>query len=243
MEINNILERNFSKITDEYREFALKKDKCRNCSVYKHYEQVGQSEGNAQDPTFMFIGEALGQEEAEQVRPFIGPAGQLLRAELRKYPKTFKKTNTIITNVLACRPQNNKFPEGHENKHNKDVHICTRNWLLPEIKMLRPKVIITLGNQALKYVREDWGITANRGKWKFLYTFRAWSFATYHPSYIMRSEQDGKGYVVEQFRNDIKAIAAMWHTITGDYRLAMSDEEWKRKATLDKVHALGLAGK
>lgn len=240
MDIDKILDRNFTRITDEYRSFALKKDKCQKCSIYKHYKQVGQSEGNAKDPTFMFIGEALGSDEVEQVRPFIGASGQVLRAEMRKYPKTFKKSNTIISNVLACRPLDNKFPAGD---HSLEVSTCTTNWLFREIALLRPKIIITLGNPALKYVRGDWGITANRGKWKFMHNFRAWSFATYHPSYVMRSERSDKQFVVEQFQNDIKTVAKMWHTFAGDNRLSMNNEEWKRKAAMDKVVSLGLAGK
>lgn len=239
MDIELVLERNFTRISDKYREFALKKDKCQKCSIYEHYKQVGQSEGNAVDPTFMFIGEALGKDEVVQVRPFVGAAGKLLRAEIRKYSETFKKSNTIITNVLACRPLDNKFPAGD---YSPEVKTCTTNWLFKEIKILRPKILVTLGNPALKYVRGDWGITANRGKWKFLHQFRAWSFATYHPSYVMRSEGTDKQFVVEQFQNDIKAVAKMWHTFVGDYRLSMNDEEWKRKATVDKVLSLGLAG-
>ncbi len=237
MDIEKILERNFSRITDEYRTFALAKDKCRKCPIYDHYKQVGQSEGNAKDPTFMFIGEALGKDEVKQVRPFIGAAGEVLRSELRKYPKTFKKTNTIITNVLACRPLDNKFPGGD---YSPNVATCTDNWLFKEIKLLRPKIVVTVGNPALKYVRGDWGITANRGKWKFLYVHRTWSFATYHPSYVMRSERAGDTHIVEQFKNDIKAVATMWHTMVGDDRLTMNDDEWEHKLAMEKVISLGL---
>ncbi len=239
LSFSDILKRNFSKISDEYRSFAEAKSECQKCSIYEHYKTVGMSEGNAKDPTFMFIGESAGGDEVEQVRPFIGAAGRVLRAEIRKH-KSFKKSNTIITNVLACRPLDNKFPAGD---HSHEVQICTKNWLFQEIKILKPKIVVTLGNPALKYVRGDWGITANRGKWKFLHLIRAWSFATYHPSYVMRSERSDKHFVVEQFRNDIKAVAKMWHTMAGDYRLAMNDEEWKRKSAMDAVHALGLAGK
>lgn len=240
LSFDDILKRNFSAISDEYKLFAEAKSKCQKCSVYEHYKTVGMSEGNAENPIFMFIGESLGKDEVEQVRPFIGAAGRVLRAEMRKHPKAFKKTNTIITNVLACRPLDNKFPAGD---HSHEVQTCTQNWLFQEIKILKPKILVTLGNPALKYVRGDWGITANRGKWKFLHQLRAWSFATYHPAYVMRSERTDKQFVVEQFKNDIKAVATMWHTITGDYRLSMNNEEWKRQAALDKVYSLGLAGK
>lgn len=237
MELEQIIERNFTDITEDYRAFAIAKDKCRQCDVYQHYEQVGQSEGNARNPTFMIVGEALGREEVEQVRPFVGAAGQVLRAELRKH-KAFKRTSTIITNILACRPLNNKFPGGD---NSPQVKKCTNSWLFKEIKILKPKIIITLGNPALKYVRDEWGITANRGRWKFLHQFKAWSFATYHPSYVMRCKNDGeKRFVVEQFTNDLKAVATMWHTIAGDYRLSMNDDEWKRKSRMDKMIKMGL---
>jgi len=237
--LDEILKRNFSVISDEYKIFAEEKDKCRKCSIYDHYKTVGMSEGNAKNPTFMFIGEALGKDEVEQIRPFIGKAGQVLRSEIRKHSKVFKKSNTIITNVLACRPLDNKFPGGD---NSPEVATCTKSWLFKEIKLLHPKIIITLGNPALKYVRGDWGITANRGKWKFLHKFRAWSFATYHPAYVMRSERSSNQFVVEQFQNDIRAVAKMWRTMAGDYRLSMNDEEWKRKAAMDKVVSLGLVG-
>lgn len=239
MDIEKVLERNFVQITDDYREFALLKNKCQRCAMYKHYKQVVQAEGNAKNPTFMFVGEAAGKDEIKQNRPFIGAAGKLLRAELREYPKSFKKSNTIITNILACRPLDNKFPAGD---HSPEVATCISSWLFKEIRLLQPKIIVTLGNPALKYIRGDWGITANRGKWKFLPKFRAWSFATYHPSYVIRSEGTDKQFVVDQFKNDIKVVAKMWHTITGDYRLYMNNEEWKRKVAIDKAVSLGLGG-
>ncbi|MHA2279347.1 MAG: uracil-DNA glycosylase [Promethearchaeota archaeon] len=238
MEIEKIIERNFPCISDEYRDFVLKKDKCRLCSIYEHYKQVGQSEGNAKDPTFMFVGEALGKDEVEQVRPFIGAAGQRLRAELRQYPKTFRRDSVIITNVLACRPLNNKFP----GETSLEVKRCTKNWLEQEIKLLKPKVIVTLGNPAMRHIRGDSSITANRGKWKFLYNYRAWSLATYHPSYVIRSERSGKNFVADQFASDIKTVATMWKTMVGDYRMSASAEQFKRDRALAKTIELGLAG-
>lgn len=239
MKIEEVLDRNFTKMTDEYRQFALKKDKCRKCSIYEHYKQVGQSDGSVVNPTFMFIGEALGKDEVEHVRPFVGVAGKRLRAELRKH-ETFRRDNCLISNVLSCRPKDNKFPASD---NSPEVRMCTRHWLFPEIKLVRPKIIVTLGNPALKYVQGDWGITANRGKWKFLHNLRAWGFATYHPSYVIRSENSDKQFVVDEFEYDIKTLSTMWKTMVGDYRLTMNDEDWKRKQAINKVIGLGLAGK
>ncbi len=237
MDIEKVIERNFTSISDEYRNFVEQKDKCRKCPVYKHYCQVVQSEGNALNPTFMFIGESPGKDEVEQVRPFIGMAGQRLRAELRKYPKIFRRNSVIITNVLACRPKNNEFPGGDKSP---EVKTCMSAWLLREIKLLKPKIIITLGNPALKYIRGDWGITANRGKWKFLFDYRAWSFATYHPSYVIRSQNDGKQYIVDEFEKDIEVVSKTWKTMMGDYRMNVSKDQFMRDKALNKMIDLGL---
>ncbi len=238
MKIDEVLRRNFPIISEDYRKFALDKDKCRKCSMYSHYEQVGQSEGNAKDPTFMFIGEALGEEEVKQNRPFIGRAGQRLRAELRKYPEVFRRDTVLISNVLACRPPNNKFPAGD---HSKIAETCCNLWVRREIKMLKPKVVVTLGNPALKYIRDDWGITANRGQWKFLHLYRSWSLATFHPSYVIRSENSGKKFVVDQFEADIEKIATTWRSmIDGDYRMSLSEEEWQQQLVVEELIKMGV---
>ncbi len=242
LSFDDILKRNFPIITDEYKAFAEEKSQCRKCSVYEHYKTVGMSEGNAKNPIFIFIGECPGRDEVGQVRPFIGPAGQRLRAELRKYPKVFRKDSVLLTNVLACRPLNNKFPGGDfKTETSKEVRTCTTHWLIPELKILKPKVIVTLGNPAMKYLRGDWGITANRGKWKFLPQCRAWSLPTFHPSYVIRSERSGQNHIVHQFEQDIETVVRMWKSIVGgDYRMSMSEDEWQRELALRHSVQLGL---
>jgi len=232
MKIENILNNNFTFISDPYRKFALEKDQCRRCSVYPEYEQVGQSEGNADDPTFMFIGEALGKDEVEQVRPFIGRAGQRLREELRGHPKVFNKNNCLITNTLSCRPKNNKFPKSNTGPYSlsevegaklkgctadKLVNTCADLWVRREISILRPQVVVTLGSIALQYIIGDRGITSNRGKWKFIEKYRIWALPTYHPSYVLRCEYMDS-HVVDQFSEDIAKVANTWHTVVGNDR-------------------------
>jgi DNA polymerase len=256
MDLDAILSRNFTSISDEYREFAVKKAACRKCSIYKHYKQVGQSEGNAVDPTFMLVGEALGKDETEQVRPFVGWAGQRLRRELRKHATTFTRKNTLISNVVACRPLNNVFPrdsagpyeiykqdEGTKSVLARDVvHWCAENWLRKEVALVRPKVLITLGGQALDFVRGERGITANRGTWKFLPALQVWSMATYHPSYVMRCEHDkAKEHIPHQFAEDIEKVAKTWRSVVNDDpRMEMSSAEWRREYALDKAITRGV---
>jgi len=251
MKSENILQRNFTKISPKYREFALAKDKCRQCSIYNEYKQVGQSEGNAVDPTFFFCGEALGKDEVDQVRPFIGTTGQRFRAELRKHKHIFTKKNTIISNVLSCRPKDNKFPRLADGQTywmpavtpkkqpckttsaNSIVQNCMSQWVIKEINLLRPKIIIALGATALEFMMGEKGITANRGKWVFLNHHRAWGFATFHPSYVLRCERMNDSHVVQQFEDDIKKLADSWHFVSNDKRMKLSDEEWKKQAALD----------
>lgn len=257
MEIYAVLERNFTNISAEYKKFAKEKDKCRLCSVYQHYKQVGQSEGNAKNPTFLFVGEALGKDETEQVRPFVGRAGQRLREELRKFSSVFNRKTTLISNVLACRPENNSFPKDNVGYHwivpsgsevsrhckaRELVNFCATNWLRKEIDIVRPKVIVTLGSQSLDYVRGDRGITANRGTWKFLPAFQAWSLATYHPSYVLRCANDpSKDHVPHQFSEDIQKIAKSWRDIVDeDPRMQMDREEWKQNRLLENAISRGI---
>lgn len=249
MQIENVLSRNFVRLSVNYKRFALEKSQCQQCSLFCNYKQVVQSEGNAESPTFMFVGEGPGKEEVVNQRPFIGCSGERLRTELRKYPKTFDRNSCIISNVLACRPLDNVFPREKggpywvtRNNEKKTVesrelvNFCATNWLRKEIALLKPKVIIILGAKALDYVRGDSGIGKNRGVWKFLPKYRAWSLATYHPTYILRCQNDpDKPYVVKQFVEDIEKITITWREIVNeDPNMTMSEEEWKRVYALKK---------
>ena len=199
--ILEVLERNFSLCSSEYKQFALQKDGCKACSIYDHYKQIIQSEGNAKDPLIMIIGEAPGRDEVEQVRPFIGQAGQLLRETLKKHRDIFNKHTTFITNVIACRPLDNKFPTSTE------PQLCCDSWLFKEIAMLKPRVIVCLGNTPLKYVMQETGITKQRGKWKQMDRYNARAFATFHPSYVMRAQRSKDQSTVDTFEKDFADLA------------------------------------
>lgn len=206
---------NYTSLTDEYRQFASKKDQCRQCPIYDAYKQVVQSEGNASNPTFMFIGESPGSEESNQCRPFIGQAGLRLRSELRKYPTVFNKQTCLFSNVICCRPQDNQFPTDKGHWHSQPDHPlhCVNSWLHKEIAILQPKIIVILGAKSLKYVRNQKSITEHRGSWLYLKTFKCWSFATYHPSYVLRCANDNKN-VINEFENDILKLSRTWEQVS-----------------------------
>lgn len=240
--------KNFPLLSDEYAAFCQEKDKCRKCDVYEHYEQVIQSEGNGRDPTFMFVGEAGGHDEACQIRPFVGRAGQRLRKELRKWPATFSKKTTMLSNILSCRPFQNGFPAGgYVEEGEKEVscddlgRYCMRLWLEREIQLLRPKVIVALGAIPLRYLfgikEEKPRIGLHRGEWTFLPQYQAMGFATYHPSYVLRCTNDPKkSYGAKLFEQDIEKIATTWKkSVASEPRMHVSEAELKKQVTFAKL--------
>jgi DNA polymerase len=112
---------------------------CTNCSLRGGCKQVVPGEGSA-EAQMMFIGEAPGQKEDELGRPFVGAAGKFLDEMLATI--NLKREDTYIANVVKCRPPGNRDPLPDE------VAICW-SWLLEQIKIIRPKLIITLGRHSM----------------------------------------------------------------------------------------------
>jgi len=170
---------------------------CNACKLRAGCTQVILPCGNRENPILMAIGECGGKTEDEQGVPFVGRSGECLRTVFRQVK--FNKTNTIISNVLKCRPPGNKFPK------DDCPDICVSKWLSEEIKLLQPKILLLIGATALKYVAGLEGITNLRGKWITAKGIRA--LATYHPSYVLRKENEGYMSFKEVFTNDITMVA------------------------------------
>ena len=181
-----------------YMDFERAKLRCEQCEIRAFYDVVVPSDGNKLNPDVLIVGEAPGNDEVEQLKPFVGKAGKLLRDTIGDYG--FRKTNTLISNVMPCRPLNNKFPSPREATE------CFNEWLKEEIEMVKPECILLLGNQPLYYVLKLRGITKLRGEWKDYNGIPC--MPTYHPSYIQRKMymKDGPE-IMENFRNDVKGVA------------------------------------
>jgi len=173
---------------------------CSACKMRAGCIQVVTPTGQFDNPLLLCIGECPGEEEDEKGIPFIGKAGQCLRDVLRN-TKILNQNNTSISNVLSCRPPGNKFPK------DDCPNICVAKWLWKEIELLAPKRMLLLGGVPLKYVAGLDGITANRGKWYNVRGIR--TMATYHPSYVLRCDNEIGGEVKRQaFEGDIAEVAA-----------------------------------
>ncbi len=133
---------------------------CRACPLYKGRKNAVPGEGslNAQ---VMFIGEAPGRREDETGRPFVGAAGKLLDELLDR--AGLERSGVFITNVVKCRPPNNRDPKEEE------VEACSKH-TNKIIQIISPKIIVTLGNHPGKYVFEklaglEWhGVSRARGR-------------------------------------------------------------------------------
>lgn len=125
----------------------------------------------------MFIGEAPGADEDAQGEPFVGRAGQLLTKIIEAMGYT--REQVYIANVLKCRPPDNRPPLPDE------VANCLP-YLLAQIDLIKPKVMVALGATAVKSLLDvQIGITKMRGNW---YTFRDIPIMpTFHPAYLLRN--------------------------------------------------------
>ena len=124
------------------------------------------------DAELMFVGEAPGKNEDLQGEPFVGAAGRLLDELLAGIG--LSRADVYIANILKCRPPGNRDPV-HE-----EIETCTP-FLEEQIHRIDPRVIVTLGNFATKYVLEtDSGISRIHGR---LFTVKGRKVVpVYHPA-------------------------------------------------------------
>jgi DNA polymerase len=147
---------------------------CKELSRCRHSVVFGVGNPHAE---LMFIGEAPGADEDAQGEPFVGRAGQLLTKIIQAMG--CRREDVYISNVLKCRPPQNRTPLPDE------VTNCLP-YLLSQIELIRPKVIVALGATAVRSLLDvQLGITKMRGHW---YTFRDIPIMpTFHPAYLLRN--------------------------------------------------------
>ncbi|MBI1368195.1 MAG: uracil-DNA glycosylase [Planctomycetes bacterium] len=125
----------------------------------------------------MFIGEGPGADEDKLGRPFVGRAGQLLDKQIAAM--TLQREEVYIANIAKTRPPENRVPTPDE----------AARWmpfLVRQIEIIQPKVIVTLGGTSAKYLLNDpkLAITRQRGQWRL---FRGIDLMpTFHPAYLLR---------------------------------------------------------
>ncbi len=144
-------------------------------------KQAVTGEGSL-DATLMFVGEGPGADEDSQGIPFVGRAGQLLDRILEA--AGIKREEVYITNVVKCRPPENRTPAIEE------IVVCQR-FLEAQIAIINPRVIVCLGNTPTKwFLGTTEGITKIRGQW---FSWKGIDIMPmFHPSYLLRNESRRK---------------------------------------------------
>jgi DNA polymerase len=126
----------------------------------------------------MFIGEGPGENEDLQGRPFVGKAGDLLEKQITAMGLT--RAQVFIANVVKCRPPGNRTPLPDE------VATCTP-YLVRQIEIIRPEVIVTLGLPATRYMLGDEKIAMGKARMGW-HSWRGVPVRpTYHPAYLLRN--------------------------------------------------------
>lgn len=150
---------------------------CKPCGLYKVCETPVMNGEGSENPVWLFIGEAPGGEEDEKGYPFAGESGLLLRDAIEELGIPAKDCR--FSNAVRCRP-----PKNNLKAWPNAIKQC-RPHILREIRAVRPKVVVLLGNSAIQSLLNKRGIMALHGEvidiglWKYVCCF--------HPSYLLRN--------------------------------------------------------
>ncbi|MDP2953940.1 MAG: uracil-DNA glycosylase [Chloroflexota bacterium] len=168
--------------------------RCQACDLARGRTLVVPGDG-PEDAQIVFIGEAPGWNEDQQGRPFVGQAGQFLDQLLAQV--NLPRGRTYITNVIKCRPPNNRDPLPSE------MEMC-RHWLDRQLETLKPKMIVTLGRYSMARYFPGETISKVHGTARsrdgIIY------FAMYHPAAALH--QQSLRHTIEEDMKKIPAILA-----------------------------------
>jgi DNA polymerase len=170
---------------------------CRRCKLWSGRTHLVFGVGNPHAKV-MFVGEGPGREEDLQGEPFVGRAGQLLTDIITK-GMGLRREDVYIANVIKCRPPENRNPDPDE------VESC-EPFLMKQIELVRPQVIVALGKFAVQALLKDkTPITRLRGIWKDYHGIKL--MPTLHPAYLLRNPGDKK-LVWEDIKKVLKELKA-----------------------------------
>jgi uracil-DNA glycosylase len=144
---------------------------CTKCELHKSRKQAVPGEGPV-DSRIMFVGEGPGQNEDEQGRPFVGAAGKYLTELLESIG--LKRSDVFITNIVKCRPPNNRAPRKSE------IEACNP-YLQSQMRLISPRIVCALGTPAITTLLGD-EYSASRFHGKPLTKGKVTFLPMYHPA-------------------------------------------------------------
>lgn len=150
---------------------------CKGCSLCETRTNVVFGVG-ARDARIMFVGEGPGENEDLQGEPFVGRGGQLLDKMLAAVDLSRKK-NVFITNMVKCRPPQNRDPKPEE------TDACI-GYLRSQVALIKPKIIVCLGRvSAMRLISPNFKVTKEHGVW--FERDGILMMGTFHPAALLRN--------------------------------------------------------
>lgn len=178
------------------QEAALEASTCVKCRLSQGRTQVVYGTGSP-NADLMFIGEGPGYHEDKQGEPFVGAAGQLLNRMLEEVG--IRREDVYIANVIKCRPPGNRDPLPDE------IEAC-KPYLLEQVSLIEPRIIVTLGNFATRFVLDrPASISRVRGQ-RFTWRGRT-VIPTFHPAAVLHGGGEASSQMTA-LRADFQAIRA-----------------------------------
>ncbi len=185
----------------ELRRISEEVEACSKCPLHLTRKRTVPGEGNP-NAEVMLIGEAPGEVEDETGRPFVGAAGKLLNSLLQDIG--VDRSSLYITNVVKCRPPNNRDPTDEE------INAC-KPYLIRQIAVVRPRRIVTLGRHSTRVILGLGGLRVSeisrvRGR-VFRVTIAGVEvevYPTYHPAAALYNPSI-KGVLKEDLARAIRA--------------------------------------
>lgn len=177
------------KMEKKLQEIKQQVIECTKCELSKTRNNSVAGKGNFKSDV-IFVGEAPGKNEDLKGEPFIGIAGKKLSMALESAGIT--RDEVYITNIVKCRPPNNRVPTTNERETCKD-------YLKKEIEIIKPKIICILGNTAFGSILDGKEITKYRGK--IVRKDNQLYFLTVHPAATIYNQK-----LIDVLKNDIEKL-------------------------------------
>lgn len=162
---------------------------CKKCNLCNTRRNAVPGKGSF-NADVIFVGEAPGREEDRKGEPFVGAAGKKLSVALEN--AGVSRESIYITNVVKCRPPNNRVPSTYERESCQD-------YLKQEIDLIKPKIICIMGNTAFSSILGGSNITKNRGK--IIKKDSMLYFVTVHPAASIYNQE-----LIEVLKADVKKL-------------------------------------
>ena len=178
---------------------------CERCDLYKRATQTVFGEGPV-DARLMLVGEVPGDQEDKAGKPFVGPAGQLLRGALEE--AGIDVESVYLTNAVKHFKWVERGKRRLHERPNRDEILACRMWLDEEIRLVKPKVIVALGATAASVVLGSRAkVMRDRGQW-FESPLAPAVSLTVHPSSILRApDSAARAAARRQFVRDLTTFA------------------------------------